>query len=435
MLNLFKKKRVFLEIFVVLLLVVSGCDEKKQATPQRMPPQKVGASRVVKKNVPFTIEAPAKITGSLEIQVRAQVGGILKARLFNEGQYINQGEKLFEIDPESYKAALSKAQGNLAQAESDLKRTTRDYDRMSKLHNSRAISQKEYDDSLSAKEKAEATLKAAEGAAKEAEINLGYTEVKAPISGIVGKETQSVGSLISPAGESSLLTTMVQITPLYAVFSVSGSVLRSMAQNHVAGKIKLLPESGYKVEILMADGMKYPQDGKIIFIDSAEDNLTSSVSIKAEVPGDGSQKYLMPGQFVRVRIVGAEYKDAIVVPSSSFISTQMGYVVYVVKEDNVVEVRPVKAEIIGNEAIVDSGVAEGEVVISEGIVKVRPGNPVNAEIKEAAVEEVAQPISDDFLDQRDVGSGGHDTHVLQAPTTKIPDRGRLHDVSSEEVAK
>ncbi|GHT92539.1 hemolysin D [Alphaproteobacteria bacterium] len=389
MLNLFKKQSCFLGVFFVLLLTVSGCDQKKQTAPQ-MPPPKVGASRVVKKNVPLIIEAPAKITGSLEIQVRAQVGGILKARLFSEGQYIKQGEKLFEIDPESYKAALSKAQGNLAQAESDLKRTTRDYDRMYKLHISKAISQKEYDDSLSAKERAEATFKAAEGAAKEAEINLGYTEVKAPITGIVGKEAQCVGSLISPAGESSLLTTMVQIKPLYAIFSVSGSVLRKMAQNHVAGKIKLLRESDYKVEVIMSDGMKYPEDGKIIFIDSAEDNLTSSVSIKAEIPGDGSQKYLMPGQFVRVRIVGAEYKNAIVVPSSSLISTQMGYVVYVVKEDKSVEVRPIKAEIIGNEAIVDSGVSEGEVIVSEGIVKVRPGNPVDAVITgEAVVQEDA----------------------------------------------
>ncbi|GHU13823.1 hemolysin D [Alphaproteobacteria bacterium] len=379
MLNLSKKKACFLVASLISLLMISGCEEKKQA-PQ-MPPPKVGAAKAIKKDVPFAIEAPAKITGSLEIQIRAQVGGILKARLFNEGQYINQAEKLFEIDPEPHEAALDKAQGNLAQAQSELKRTTRDFNRMQRLHGAKAISQKEYDDSLSAKERAEANLKIAEGSAKEAEINLGYTEVKAPISGIVGKEAQSVGNLISPAGESSLLTTMVQIKPLHAVFSVSGSVWRQMAQSHVAGKVKLLENSDYKVEIIMSDGTKYPKDGKIIFVDSTEDNLTSSVSIKAEVPSDETQKLLMPGQFVRVKIVGAEYNDAIVVPASALISTQMGYVVYVVKDDKTVEVRPIKAEVVGNEAIVDSGISEGEVVVSEGIVKVRPGSPVDAVIE------------------------------------------------------
>ncbi|MDR3179359.1 MAG: efflux RND transporter periplasmic adaptor subunit [Holosporaceae bacterium] len=368
-------------IFFVLL---GGCDEKKPATAP--PAQLVGASRVMRQDIPFVLEVPAKITGSLEIQVRAQVGGILKSRLFNEGQYVNQGDKLFEINPESYEAALSRAQGSLAQAESELRRTSRDYERMRKLRQAKAISPKEHDDAQSAFERAQANLKVAEGSVKEAEINLGYTEVKAPISGIVGKEAQSVGNLISPMGESSLLTTMVQICPLHAVFSVSGTVWSQMARNSMAGKVQLLEDSDYKIEVIMSDGTRYPQDGKIIFVDSTEDNLTSSVSIKAEIPNDNRQKLLMPGQFVRVKVIGAEYKNATVVPSSALISTQMGYVAYVVKDDKTVEVRPVKAEIVGNQAIVDTGLEENEIVVSEGIVKVRPGNKVNVVMKETEPE-------------------------------------------------
>jgi membrane fusion protein (multidrug efflux system) len=363
------------------ILVISGCDDNKQTSQVKLPTQMVGAAIAIKKDVPFDIEAPAKITGSLEIQVRAQVGGILRSRTFNEGQFVKQGEKLFEIDQEQYKAALTRANGALSQAQSEVRRTTRDYERMNKLYKAGAISQKEHDDSLSAFERANANLKVAEGSVREAELNLGYTEVKAPISGIVGKEARSVGNLVSPAGDSGLLTTMVQINPLHANFSVSGSVWSSLTKGNISGKVKLLKSEDYKVEIIMSDGAKYPKIGKIIFVDSSEDNLTSSVSIKAEIPSDETQKILIPGQFVRVKLIGAEYKGAIVIPSSALISTQMGYVVYVVKKDQTIEVRPVKAETVGNEALINDGLQEGEVVVSEGIVKARPGQKVNAIIK------------------------------------------------------
>jgi membrane fusion protein (multidrug efflux system) len=366
---------------LIVLLITSGCDDKKQVK-QSLP--LVGAARATKQNVPLVLEAPAKITGSLEIQIRAQVGGILKTRLFKEGQYVHEDEKLFEIDPEPYKAALTRAQGTLAQAQSEFRRTSRDYERMKKLRKDGAVSQKEHDDSLSAFERAEANLKVAEGSLHEAEINLGYTEVKAPISGIVRKEAQSVGNLVSPAGESSLLTSMVQICPLHADFSVSGTVWSSIAKSHDAGKIKLLSFNDFKVEVIMSDGSIYPRVGRIIFVDSSEDNLTSSVSIKAEIPNDTEQKVLLPGQFVRVRLLGAEYRDAIVIPQSALISSKLGSIVYVVKEDGIVEVRPVKAELVENQAIIHSGLKDGEIVVSEGIIKARPGQVVNASLKPLA---------------------------------------------------
>ncbi|MDR2067608.1 MAG: efflux RND transporter periplasmic adaptor subunit [Holosporaceae bacterium] len=366
-----------LAVLIVSLLVV-GCDDKKQI---QTPLPLVGATKATKRNIPLILEAPAKITGSLEIQIRAQVSGILKSRLFKEGQYVKEGEKLFEIDPEPYKAALTKAQGTLAQAQSELRRTTRDYERMKKLHRDRAVSQKEHDDALSAFERAEANLKVAQGSLHEAEINLGYTEVKAPISGIVREEEQSIGNLVSSNGQPSLLTTMVQICPLHANFSVSGALWSSIAKSRDAGKIKLRKFDDFKVEIIMSDGSVYPQTGKIIFVDSSEDDLTSGVSIKAEVPNDENQKFLLPGQFVRVKLIGAEYKDVVVVPQSALISTKMGFVVYVVRDDKIVEVRPVKAEFIENQAIVHSGLKEGEIVISEGVVKARPGQLVNALVK------------------------------------------------------
>lgn len=365
---------------IVVLLFFCGCEEKKSV---QMAPPVVGVSKVVKQNIPLNIEVPAKITGSLEIQVRAQVGGILKSRNFKEGEFVHQGSKLFQIDEAPYRAALTRAQGNLAQAESELKRTTRDYKRMDKLHKAKAISQKEYDDTLSAYERAQANMKVAEGALHEAEINLGYTEVKAPISGIVRKEAQSVGNLISPSGESSLLTSMVQICPLHANFSISGSTWASVGKSFHSGKVHLAKLEDVKVQVIMADGTVYPQEGKIIFIDSSEDNQTSSISAKAEIPSTAAQKMLLPGQFVRVRIIGHEYKDALIIPSTALISTQAGFMVYVVKEDKTVEVRPVQAEVIGNKAVINGGLKEHEAVICEGIIKARPGQPVTPMFNES----------------------------------------------------
>lgn len=371
---------VVLSAILVLTLIV-GRKEKRQIRQPFVPT--VGVIKAEKKDIPFQIEIPAKITGSLEIQVRAQVSGILKSRTFNEGQYVKQGERLFEIDPEHYEAALTKAKGALAQAESEVRRTTRDYERMKKLYKAGATSQKDHDDSLSAYERAQANLKVAEGSVKEAEINLGYTEVKAPISGIVGKEAQSVGNLVTANTESSLLTSMVQICPLQAVFSLPGSIWHALAKGSMSGKVQIPQIDKCRVEVIMADGSKYPNAGKIIFIDSAEDNLTSSVSVKAEIPSDEKQKLLLPGQFVRVRLVGVEYNNAVVIPASALISTSLGHRVYVVKDDKSVEIRSVKAELVENNGIINEGLKEGEFVIFEGISKARPGEKVNAVEKNA----------------------------------------------------
>lgn len=367
-------------LFIIPILILFSCDNKKETV--KMPIPLVGGSSVIKKDVPLDIEAPAKITGSLEIEVRAQVGGILKSRTYQEGQYVNEGDKLFEIDPEPYKAALTKAQGSLAQAESEVKRTRRDYERMQKLYKAKAISQKEHDDSLSAYERAEANLKVAEGAVREAEINLGYTEIKAPFSGIVRKEEKSVGNLIANTADASLLTTMVQTCPLRANFSVPGRLWSRLAKEHNAGKVSMSNYDDCRVEVYMSDGSKYKENGKIIFVDSSEDHLTSSVSVKAEIPNDKDQRVLLPGQFVRVKIVGAKYKDALVIPASALVSTKSGYMAYVIDKNNIVEIRPVKADVIGNDAIIDSGLQIGEVVISEGVMKARAGQEVRVEMKD-----------------------------------------------------
>ena len=375
----------------VMLCGLNAC-KKKEDKPQTAAVP-VTAVKVLKTDLPWNIEYPAQIAGSLEIQVRAQVGGILQARLFDEGAYVKQGTQLFQIDPKEYEVALQRAEGALAQAQSEENRTKRDYERMKVLRADNAISRKDYDDSLSAYEAAQAAVKVAKAGVNEAKINLEYTKVLAPISGITGKEAQSVGSLVSPAGNG-LLTTMVQIHPLWANFSMPSSQFYKLASGYLSGTITLdkTGDAPLYVEAITSDGRVYPEKGKIIFFDSTENVKTASLAIKAQFPNPKNQRMLMPGQFVRVRLIGATYKDAVLIPSSAVLSTPTGNLVYVVDENNTLKAQPITAQMQDDLYIVSEGLKGGETVISAGLIKMTPGMSVAPQIQEFSLPATAQTI-------------------------------------------
>ena len=398
---------------LVGLLVVGsllfGCAKEKPAPVAAA--AVVNAVKVLKQDLPWNMEYPAQVVGSLDIQVRAQVGGILEARLYNEGEYVEAGTQLFQIDDQPYKVALEKANGALAQAQAEEKRTKRTYIRMKNLRTDNAVSKQDYDNALSAYEAAKANVQVAQAGVNDAQINLGYTQVVAPISGIAGKEAQSVGSLIAPEGASGLLTSMVQIHPLHVTFSMPGSQFHQLASAFAAGQISLgesmepgTPESqkAYReadanevsiyVEAILPSGNLYPQRGKIIFFDSTENAQTSSLEIKAEFANPEHSSLLMPGQFIRVRLVGAVYKDAVLIPTSAVLNTAQGLVVYVVKADNTVEARPVEAQLEGDKYIVTKGLQGGETVVSGGLVKVRAGEQVQPQLQEFKVQVQADKV-------------------------------------------
>lgn len=381
-----------ISLLFVGLLVAGLCACHKQDDAGKNAALPVMAVKVVKEDLPWNIEYPAQVAGSLQIQVRAQVGGILKARLFNEGAYVEQGTQLFQIDPQEYEVALERAQGSLAQAQSDVNRTKRDYERMKKLRVDNAVSQKDYDDSLSAYEAAQAAVQVAQAGVNDAKINLQYTKVLAPISGITGKEAQSVGSLISPAGNG-LLTTMVQIQPLWVNFSMPAAQFYKLAAGYLDGTIALSEgnqSSSVYVEAVTSDGRVYPEKGSIIFFDSTEDAKTSSLAMRAEFPNPTNKRMLMPGQFVRVRLIGAVYKDAVLIPSSAVLSTPTGNLVYIVKEDNTLVSQPITAQLQDNLYIVTEGLKGGETVVSEGLIKIRPGMKVAAQLKDFSIPAPAE---------------------------------------------
>ncbi len=408
------------------ILAFAACKKHEAAAPAA---PVVSAVKVIQQDLPWNIEYPAQVSGSLEIQIRAQVGGILQSRLYNEGEYVTEGTQLFQIDDAEYKVALEKAQGSLAQAQAEERRTYRTYQRMKTLRASNAVSQQDYDNALSAYETAQANVKVAQAAVEGAEINLGYTKVIAPISGIVGQAIPSVGSLISPLGESGYLTNMVQIDPLYVKFSMPGSQFNQLAQGFMSGQIafggiqagdkKPTPEEeqaqteeyrnkdvndvSVYVEAVLPNGELYPQRGKIIFFDSSENAQTSSIAMKAEFANPKNSRLLMPGQFVRVHLVGATFKDAILIPSSAVLHTAKELLVYVVDANNAVEARPIEAELQGDMYIVTKGLKAGDVVISEGLSRIRPGQTVQVQLQDfevpVAVERTAPQADQAKMDQ------------------------------------
>lgn len=371
--HLFSAAVLSLAVFSVLFC---GCGKQSAPADQEI---LVNAISISRQDMPLNIEYPAQIEGSLNIDVRAQVGGILKERLYTEGTYVEKDTPLFIIDPQPYEVALQKAQGALAQAQSEVRRTKREYDRMSRLIKENAISVKEHDDSLSAYERAKANEQVAQAGLDEAQINLGYTTVKAPITGITGKEAQSVGSLISPTSPTaSLLTTMVQTDPLYINFSVPSREWDITPKVKEAGNIDAAVDD-VGVKIILSDGSVYPEQGKIFFVDSSEDTKTASVAVKAQVANHDRSPLLLPGKFVKVKLTNIIYKNAILVPVESLIQGDNGYSVYVVK-DGVAQSVPVQAYISGSRAFVREGLKVGDVVIKEGLVKVKSGQKVRVNI-------------------------------------------------------
>ena len=384
-----------------LLVFVSGCKEKAAPAPMA---QTVSAIEVVQQDLPWNIEYPAQVAGSLEVQIRAQVGGILKERLYHEGEYVTEGTQLFQIDDSEYKVALERAEGVLAQAQAQERQTKRTYNRMKSLWAEKAISRQDYDNALSAYETAQADVKVAEAGVNQAKINLGYTKVVAPISGIVGKEEHSAGSLISAAGESSLLTTMVQINPLYVNFSMPNRQFEKLMNGYKAGTIQLgkddqqaemdaetyhqasVDDVPVYVQAILPDGNVYPNKGKVIFFDSTENVQTSSIAIKASFANDDHSRVLMPGQFIRVRLVGAIYKDAVLIPSSAVLNSTQGLLVYVIDANDTLASRQIEAQLQDDVYIVSSGLVKGDRIVNGGLSKVRAGEKVTVQMQPFKVD-------------------------------------------------
>lgn len=356
-----------------LLLAVLACPLYAADTP---PAPEVVVETVKVEALPLEFEYSARTAGFREVQVRAQVSGILQERTYLEGSQVKQGQVMFRIDSRIYQAALSRAKGALAQEQARYRQTERNLKRIRELQKKGFASESELDNAVSNFEQSKANIQAAQAEVLSKQIDLDYTTVKAPISGITSKETVSEGSLMV-AGDpnASLLSNITQLDPIYVNFAAPDSDVETVRSGLQSGSL-VLPEDGkMSVQITLGDGSVYPLEGKVDFTDSLVDRGTGSVSTRAVAPNP--EQKLLPGQFVRVQVKGLSLPNAMTLPERAIAQGPSGTFVYVVDEGGLARKRQVTT---GHTAkgrwVIISGVSAGERVIVEGLPKVRPDSPV-----------------------------------------------------------
>jgi len=366
----------------LLAFAVSACGPSdgadkgghKGGPPGGMPPPEVTVMTVAPKAIPVTFEYVGQTAGSREVEVRARVTGILLKRNFEEGGPVKQGQSLFTIDPAQFEAAAARAQADVAAAEARLQQAKRNVARFKPLYAEKAVSQKDYDDAVSAEQIGTADVAAARARLSEARLNLGYTKVEAPVSGVASRSLQSEGSLVS--GPNVLLTSVVQVNPMWVNFGIPDGEATQLRKEIEAGRLAMPKDGRFEVGLRLADGSQYDQVGLLNFSDVRISATTGTRESRAEVPN--LKGVLQPGQFVRVLLRGAVYPNAVTVPQRAVLEGPQGKFVYVVNEKSAAEPRPVQAGEWsgGGDWIITDGLKQGDRVIVDGVMKLGPGAPV-----------------------------------------------------------
>ena len=362
-------------LLVALALMLAACGPKgPPGGGQGMPPGVVAVQEVQAKTVPVEYEYPAQTAGSREVEVRARVAGILLKRNYEEGAHVRAGQSLFDIDPATFESAVSRAEADVSAADARINAARRNAARMKPLFEAKAASQKDLDDAVSAEEVAAAELKSARARLADARLNLSYTKVESPVSGVSSRALKSEGTLVS--GPEVLLTTVSQVDPIYVNFGLSESDQARLRSEVAAGKLTLPKDNRFEVAIRFEDGKTYSRAGRLAFTDVRVNNSTGTSDARAELPNPAGE--VRPGQFVRVILKGATRPNAITVPQRAVMEAPQGKLVYLLGPDNKAVPRPV---VVGewapnNEWVIASGLAVGDKVIVDGLMKVYPGAQV-----------------------------------------------------------
>ncbi len=350
---------------LLMLLLLVGCGKGGEAAnAPGMMALPVTVMEMQPQRVPTVVEAAGQAEGSKEVEVHARVSGILTKQLYTEGDTVKAGSTLFTIDREPYELALAQARASLTQEQANVEKARRDAARLQPLVEQKAISQKEYDDATSALKTSDAVVAANVAKVREAELNLTYTRVTAPITGVTGRAVQSVGNLVTANSATSLLTTVNITNPIWVSFSFSEIELLQLRR--ATGKTT--------VTLTLPDGSTYDKPGKLNFAASAVDTKTGAVPLRAAFPNPKLE--LLPGQFVRVQVTVGD-QEAYLVPQSAIIQNDQGKVLFIASADNKVEPRPVEATgWSGNDWVVTKGLSPGDKVIVDNLMTLRPGAPV-----------------------------------------------------------
>ncbi|HXW05411.1 MAG TPA: efflux RND transporter periplasmic adaptor subunit [Vicinamibacterales bacterium] len=353
--------------------VLAGC--KKEPPPP--PPPDVQVMTVAQSTVPIYAEYTGQTRGSVELEVRARVEGILQQQHYQDGSEVKRGDPLFTIDPATYQAALTQAQSRLAEARAALTRATNDVNRYRPLAASRAIPQQTLDNAISAQEAAQAQVAAARADVQQAQLNLGYTRIRAEVSGLAGKAEVLPGNFVG-RGEPTLLTKISQLDPIHVRFSIPESeFLRIQRSLEGLTREQRLTRGRAAFDMTFADGSRYPQKGDFVFGDRQVDPNTGALLVEVKFPNP--TKSVRPGQFARVRFLMGSLDSAIVVPQRAVRELQGTFRVAVVDSANRVFFRTVESPAtFGNDRVITGGLRPGERIVVEGLQRVRDSVVVNA---------------------------------------------------------
>ncbi|MBQ8785031.1 MAG: efflux RND transporter periplasmic adaptor subunit [Alphaproteobacteria bacterium] len=362
------------------ILAFSACKDNNTNQTAQTTPQNVSVIELSPQNIPLSFEFSARAQGSKETEVRARVSGILLKRNYVEGSKVEEGSVLFEIDPDQYKVALDQAKAQLAQAKAQFINAETQWKRTDELHKQGFASDKALDEARATMDSLAASKELAQAAVEAAQLNFDYTTVKAPISGITSMEAQSEGSLISTTG---LLTKIVQVDPIYVIFSASENEIMSLRDMTERGLIRN-PENKAEIvaKVRFGDDTMYNQNGTINFINPTIDESTGTIKLRAVFPNEEGK--VRPGQFLRLVMEGLTRIDALTVPQEAVMQEANGSYVYRVGENNVLESVSVKTGLTtpNGEWIIDEGLKAGDKVVVAGLLKLRPGMNVNPVVAE-----------------------------------------------------
>ena len=349
----------------IALLITTACDKGKAPPPG---PPAVEVVSVTQRDVPIYMEWIGSLDGNVNAVIRPQVTGYLVKQNYREGDLVKQGQPLFEIDPRTFESAVEEAKGLRAQQVARYETASANLARIKPLAAVNAVSQKDLDDATGAHLSAKAQLEAAEASLKTAKLNLGFTKIVSPVTGIAGIAKAQIGDLLSPSMPTEL-TTVSTVDPIKVYFNISEREYLKIANAVLAEGKK---HDRVPLELFLVDGSLYKHAGQVAVLNRQVDPGTGTFKVAALFPNPDN--LLRPGQYGRVRATMSVDKGALLVPQRAVTEIQGKYLVAVVGADNKVDIRPVMVgERIGTEWIISKGLQPGEQVIAEGTQKVRPG--------------------------------------------------------------
>lgn len=364
-----------------------GGEEKPLAGPLGATRPPVGFIVTAATAVPVEFDFVGTTEASHRVEIRSRIRGFLEGRHFEEGRLVRKGDLLYSIDAAPFEADLRIARANLAQKQARLELEERETERLRTLVEDEIISASEFDRQEAVRNEARAAVQLAQAEVDKAELELGYTRIRAPFTGLIEASNREVGSLVDDSANS-LLTELLRVDPLEVHFSISENQYRATESDVKAGRLKPTGEGEPHIELTLVDGQTYPLSGTINFLNPAIDRATGTVGYRAQVAN--AEGELKPGQFVQVKLKGLERPGTITVPQEAVSQSPKGPFVYVIGEGDMVQTRDVKlAEWSGADWIVTAGLESGERVVTQGLGRLKPGLEVTAEPASGAGPDVA----------------------------------------------